>query len=104
MTGFDKNVTMRFGALDLVRGDWRRYTNTLDFNDTNVLDDNTDLDVLAVNVQENNERCPVNYIVPPGVRREQLYNNNTLINQNEQSLRVSGDGLESEILEQYLRM
>jgi cell surface protein SprA len=44
MTGFDKNVTMRFGALDLVRGDWRRYTNTLDFNDTNVLDDNTDLD------------------------------------------------------------
>jgi cell surface protein SprA len=68
-----------------VRGDWRRYTNTLDFNDTNVLDDNTDLDVLAVNVQENNERCPVNYI-PPGVRREQLYNNNTLINQNEQSL------------------
>jgi cell surface protein SprA len=61
MTGFDKNVTMRFGALDLVRGDWRRYTNTLDFNDTNVLDDNTDLDVLAVNVQENNERCPVNY-------------------------------------------
>ncbi len=25
------------------------------------------LDVLAVNVQENNERCPVNYITPPGV-------------------------------------
>ena len=96
MTGFEKNVTMRFGALDLIRGDWRRYTNTLDFNDTNVLDDNTTLDVLAVNIQENNERCPVNYIVPPDVRREQLYNNNTLINQNEQSLslRVSGDGLE----------
>jgi cell surface protein SprA len=96
MTGFDKNVTMRFGALDLVRGDWRRYTNTLDFRDTNVLDDKTNLDVLAVNIQENNQRCPVNYIVPPGVRREQLYNNNTLINQNEQSLslRVSGGGLE----------
>jgi cell surface protein SprA len=30
------------------------------------------------------------------VQREQLYNNNTIINQNEQSLalRVSGDGLE----------
>ena len=96
MTGFTNNVTMRFGALDLIRGDWRRFTNTLDFNDTNVLDDNTTLDVLAVNVQENNERCPVNYIVPPDVQREQLYNNNTLINQNEQSLslRVSGDGLE----------
>ena len=98
MTGFNDQVTVRFGALDLVRGEWRRYTNTLDFNDTNVADDETTLDVLAVNVQENNERCPVNYITPPGVVREQLYNNNTVINQNEQSLslRVSGDGLEPE--------
>jgi cell surface protein SprA len=98
MTGFNDLVTVRFGALDLVRGEWRRYTNTLDFNDTNVTDDKTTLDVLAVNVQENNERCPVNYITPPGVVREQLYNNNTVINQNEQSLslRVSGDGLEPE--------
>lgn len=98
MTGFDDAVTVRFGALDLVRGEWRRYTNTLDFNDTNTADDNTNLDVLAVNVQENNERCPINYITPPGVQREQLYNNNTVINQNEQSLaiRVSGEGLEPE--------
>ena len=96
MTGFNEEVTVRFGALDLVRGEWRRYTNTLDFNDTNLADDNTILDVLAVNVQENNERCPINYVVPPGVQREQLFNNNTIINQNEQSLalRVSGNGLE----------
>ncbi|TRX42382.1 T9SS outer membrane translocon Sov/SprA [Flavobacterium restrictum] len=96
MTGFNDAVTVRFGALDLVRGEWRRYTNTLDPNDTNVTDDKTDLDVLAVNIQENNERCPINYVTPPGVVREQLYNNNTVINQNEQSLalRVSGGGLE----------
>ncbi|HTG67407.1 MAG TPA: cell surface protein SprA, partial [Flavobacterium sp.] len=96
MTGFENEVTVRFGALDLVRGDWRRYTSTLDPGDTNIVDDNTELDVTAVNVQENNERCPVNYVTPPGVQREQLYNNNTLINQNEQSLslRASGDGLE----------
>jgi cell surface protein SprA len=50
--------------------------------------------VSAVNIQENNQRCP-NYITPPGVG-EQLFNNNTIINQNEQSLslRVSGEGLE----------
>ena len=98
MTGFSNEVTVRFGALDLVRGDWRRYTSTLDPNDVNVLDDGTNLDVLAVNLQENNDRCPVNYIVPPGVQQEQLYNNNTVINQNEQSLslRISGDGLEPE--------
>ncbi|OCB74520.1 cell surface protein SprA [Flavobacterium crassostreae] len=96
MTGFNEAVTLRFGSLDLVRGEWRRYTNTLDYTDTNVADDGTDLDVLAVNVQENNARCPVNYVIPPGVQREQLYNNNTVINQNEQalSLRVAGTGLE----------
>ncbi|WP_395050838.1 cell surface protein SprA [Flavobacterium sp.] len=96
MTGFSNEVTVRFGALDLVRGDWRRYTNTLDPTDPDPTNDGTNLDVLAVNIQENNDRCPVNYIVPPGVQREQLYNNNTIINQNEQSLslRVSGDGLQ----------
>ncbi len=100
MTGFSNELTLRFGALDLVRGEWRRYTNTLDPNETTEVnnEDGTDLDVLAVNVQENNERCPVNYITPPGVQREQLFNNNTIINQNEQSLalRVSGEGLEPE--------
>ena len=96
MTGFASDVTVRFGALDLVRGDWRRYTSTLDPNDATIDDDGTALDVLAVNLQENNDRCPVNYVVPPGVQQEQLYNNNTVIDQNEQSLslRVSGDGLE----------
>ncbi|MES2574548.1 MAG: cell surface protein SprA [Bacteroidota bacterium] len=95
MTGFSNEVTLRFGALDLIRGDWRRYTNTLDPNDSDADNDNTNLDVLAVNIQENNDRCPVNYIVPPGVRQEQLYNNNTVIDQNEQSLslRISGNGI-----------
>jgi cell surface protein SprA len=55
MTGFNQEVTVRFGALDLVRGEWRRYTSTLDFNDINVADDGTELDVSAVNIQENNQ-------------------------------------------------
>ena len=96
MTGFNDQMTVRFGALDLVRGEWRRYTGSLDANDTNPDDDNTDFDVQAVNIEENSTKCPVNYVIPPGVQREQLYNNNTIINQNEQSLalRVSGAGLQ----------
>nr|WP_324219010.1 cell surface protein SprA [Flavobacterium sp.] len=96
MTGFNDQITVRFGALDLVRGEWRRYTNTLDADDTNPNDDDTDFDVLAINIQENGDREPINYVIPPGVVREELYNNNTVINQNEQSLslRASGDGLE----------
>ena len=86
MTGFKDEITLRFGALELVRGEWRRFVNTLDANDPNVEDDLTGFDVVAVNIQENNTRVPIPYVTPPGVTREQLFNNNTIINQNEQSL------------------
>ena len=96
MSGFKDKITTRFGALDLVRGEWRRYTNTLDPIDADPDDDNTNFDVLTVNIQENATRVPISYVTPPGVVREQLSNNNTVINQNEQSLalRVSGGGLQ----------
>jgi cell surface protein SprA len=96
MTGFSDDITVRFGSLDLVRGEWRRFTNTLDQDDPNPDDDDTEFDVLTVNIQENGDRCPVEYVSPPGVEREQLVQNNSVINQNEQSLslRVSGDGLD----------
>ena len=98
MTGFDDEMTVRFGALDLVRGEWRRYLNTLDpleTTDQNNLD-TTDFNVQAVNIQENGDRLPVRYVSPPGVTREQLYSNNTVIKQNEQSLslKAAGTGLE----------
>ena len=86
MAGFKQEVTLRFGALDLVRGEWRRYNTSLDVNDIELADDNTGFDVVALNIQENGSRTPINYVTPPGVVREQLYNNNTVINQNEQSL------------------
>lgn len=89
MTGFSEQVTLRFGALDLVRGEWRRYVKTLDpLEQTDAVNDQDDtaLDVLAVNIQENGDRRPIKYMTPPGVVREQLYNSNTIINQNEQSL------------------
>ncbi|MEG1523381.1 MAG: hypothetical protein RR455_13120, partial [Bacteroidales bacterium] len=67
MTGFNNQTTVRFGALDLVRGEWRRYTGTLDANDPNPDDDGVEFDVAAVNIQENGTKCPVNYVIPPGV-------------------------------------
>lgn len=91
MRGFNDEVTLRFGALDLVRGEWRRYTNSLDTEPDNTQDetasgDATGFDVVALNIQENGDREPIPYKSPPGVVREQLYNNNAVINQNEQSL------------------
>lgn len=97
VTGFRSEITLRFGALDLVRGEWRRYTNSLDPQEDDEQDDldNTGFDVVALNIQENGDRSPIPYVSPPGVQREQLYNNNAVINQNEQSLSLrvySADG------------
>ncbi|MEI7507889.1 MAG: cell surface protein SprA [Flavobacterium sp.] len=88
MTKFTDQMTVRFGSLDLVRGDWIKYNASLDPNDTDTTDDNTDYDSFAVNTQENATRTPINYVLPPGVSLEQVYNNNTLIPQNEQSLAI----------------
>ncbi len=97
LTGFSSNVSLRFATLDLVRGDWRTYTKTLQPGvDENPFDDNTVVDVNTVNIQENNARTPIPYVLPPGVVREQLNNNNTIIRQNEQSLSFVVENLESE--------
>jgi cell surface protein SprA len=96
MTGFTEPITVRFGALDLVRGEWRRYENSFQANDNNPMDDGTNFDVLSLNIQENANRKPIPYVMPPGVVREQHAMGNDVVNQNEQSLslRSSGDGLE----------
>lgn len=87
LTGFSEEVTIRFGALELVRGEWRRFLGSLDYNvGDDDSDDDTAFDVLAVNIEENSNRRPINYVMPPGVFREQLFNQNTVVNQNEQSL------------------
>ncbi|PWA10156.1 T9SS outer membrane translocon Sov/SprA [Flavobacterium laiguense] len=96
LTNFTDKVTLRFGALDLIRGEWRLYDKELSEN--GIIDPNpsTAFGTAAVNIEENSNRCPINYVSPPSVVREQLYNNNTVINQDEQSLsmKASGKGLE----------
>ncbi|WP_282142680.1 cell surface protein SprA [Cellulophaga baltica] len=97
LTGFSSDVSLRFATLDLVRGDWRSYTKSLQPDvDDDPADDNTIVDVNTVNIQENENRAPIPYVLPPGVIREQLNNNNTIINQNEQSLSFYIENLESE--------
>ena len=84
LKGFEKKVVFRFGTLDLVRGDWRRYNKPL--NEDILVNENTTIDISTVNILENENRIPINYVLPPEIRREQINNNNTIIRQNEQSL------------------
>lgn len=97
LTGFNDDVALRFATLDLVRGDWRTYTNSLQPDiDNDPSDDGTVTDVNTVNIEENFGRQPIPYVLPPGVVREQLNNNNTIIRQNEQSLSFVVENLESQ--------
>ena len=89
MHGFTDKVTLRLGSLDLVRGEFRKFLSSLQPDvDGNNDDDSTGFDVIGVNIEENTERAPIRYVIPPGVQREQMNNNNTVVNQNEQSLSV----------------
>ena len=60
LEGFSKPVTFRFGTLDLVRSEWKRYTKNL--NESNISYPNTSIEIGSVNILENENRTPVNYI------------------------------------------
>jgi len=88
LSEFSENVVLRFGALELVRGDWRTYTQSLEGTD-DPASDPTSIEVSAVNTQEN-----PSYVIPPGIELEELYSNNTVLRQNEQSLSLRVKDLE----------
>ncbi len=89
---FQQPTVFRFGTLDLVRSDWRRYTQALDVNDPTPDDPQTDFSVGIIGTIENEG----SYDRPPGIEPEQLFNNNTVVPQNEQSLVVKVCDLETE--------
>ena len=84
MTGFKAVTHLRFATLELVRGEWRGY----DFN-LNTRGDapaEGQLDVSVVNIEENAEREPVNYVLPPGVTRITDPGQSQIVQLNEQSM------------------
>ena len=82
LTNFKKPIVLRFATLDLVRGEWRTYEQTLD----NSVNESGTMSVSAVNIEENNDKSPVNYILPPGISREQDPTQPQLSEENEQAL------------------
>jgi cell surface protein SprA len=97
MSGFQDSVVLRFGKLELVRNQWRKYRNNIDTTGNFVpvpLPDPVSVNVLAVNVEENDQRQPIVYRIPPGIeRQQQLSNNNVALFLNEQSVSMQVCGL-----------
>src|SRR5688500_5656195 len=90
LTGFEDTVVCRFAKLELIRNQWRRFTYEVDTSGIFKrlpANDPVKVDVLAVNVEENDQRQPIPYTIPPGIeRQQQLSNNNVPLLLNEQSL------------------
>ena len=83
LTNFQQPIVLRFANLDLVRGEWRIYQQSLSTGS-----ESGKMAVSAVNIEENNDRVPVNYVLPPGIRREQDPTQPQLTEANEQALDI----------------
>lgn len=93
MKGFDQTSTIRFGTMDLVRSDWRKYSKTIASTTVAANQEgsavspgyNDNVDVGSVNLEENSAGTPP-YVLPPGVDRQVLSGNAGSQEQNESSL------------------
>ena len=78
-------IVLRFGSLDLVRGEWRVYEQNLNNASANT----ATMAVSAVNIEENNDKTPVNYVLPPGITRVVDPSQPQLTEANEQALALT---------------
>ncbi len=101
LTNFADTTVLRFATIQLVRGDWRVFN--AENNPLNVIADpsipnppldNSTLNVSTINIEQNGNRAPIPYVLPPGIQRQRDFNNiatNTQLN--EQSLSVTVNNL-----------
>ncbi|MBB2149843.1 T9SS outer membrane translocon Sov/SprA [Pedobacter gandavensis] len=97
MTNFADTTVLRFGKIQLVRGEWRQYNANNDPSQTivdpalgTIAPDGSTIEVATVNIEENGKRTPIPYVIPPGIERERDFSNyRGDTRQNEQSLSVT---------------
>ena len=85
LTSFQKPIVLRFGSLDLVRGEWRVYEQNLDGHANST----GQLETSNVNIEEHNDKVPVNYVLPPGISRVTDPSQPQLVESNEQALNLT---------------
>ena len=95
MKGWTEPVVMRFARLEFVRGEWRKYNFSLETPGEGLGGDpdQTIYETAAVNIEENGNRDPINYVLPPGINQEVDVSSSNLRNLNEQSLQLFTCGL-----------
>ena len=87
MTHFSEECILRFATLDLVQGTWRTYEQALYTGEAPA--NSALLTVSTVNIEENNDKQPVNYVLPPGITRITDPTQTQLVESNEQALAMT---------------
>lgn len=85
LTGFEQPIVLRFATLDLIRAEWRTYGQAL-YNTATAPTVSGSVNVSSVNIEENGDREPVNYVLPPGISRVLDPSQPQLRQDNEQAL------------------
>ncbi len=89
LSNFSQEVVCRFATFELVKSDWRKYTNDLlspgDYVPGGPAAD-TKFELSAVSIEENGARIPIPYVLPPDINREINSATTNLQQLNEQSL------------------
>lgn len=93
MTGFNRPIVLRMATFNLVYGEWREYEQALYTGKSP--DASGTVSVSAVNFEENNEKQPVNYVIPPGISRVVDPGQQQLLQNNEQALAMTIEQLAS---------
>lgn len=93
LTGFSEPVILRFGTLNLVRGEWRTYEQPLSTGDAR--DGSGTLAASSVSFEENAEKTPVNYVIPPGISRVLQPGSDQILENDEQALALVVENLAS---------
>lgn len=96
MNQFDHPVVLRFARLELIRGAWRRYEQDIISSGPTIPTDPDQgtFNISALNVEENDRREPIPYVIPPGIERQQDVTTANLRQLNEQSLVLDVCGLQ----------
>ncbi|CAL6314995.1 unnamed protein product [Bathycoccus prasinos] len=71
-TGFEDKTIFRFARMNLVRSQWRKYKveSVLPGINPGTEELSTTFDVTNVNYDENSQKLPFGYVIPPGIARE----------------------------------
>ena len=93
---FNRPIVLRFATLDLVKGEWRTYSQSIqapgEYQPNDVTNETT-VDISAVSIDENSRREPVPYVIPPGIQQELMVGSVQTTRINEQSLQITVQNL-----------